>query len=102
MKKEYVVLQISMAEDASPSVTLSLLDEEILKANGDERSPRSVRDLRFIIHSDASRISLSFKEYASSGIKVGDRVSVEVTKLKEKAPVSVAKLPESMRRPETY
>jgi hypothetical protein len=102
LKKEYVVLEIAMDHDAAPSVTLSMLEESVLKANADERSPRSGRDLRYLIDSDASKISLSYNEYVALDIRVGDRVLVEVTKRKEKATESVAKLLESTRRPQTY
>jgi hypothetical protein len=102
LKKEYVVLEIAMDHDGAPSVTLSMLQESVLKANADERSPRSGRDLSYLINSDASKISLSYNEYVASGIKVGDRVSVEVTKIKEKAKESIAKLLESTRGPQTY
>jgi len=102
LKKEYLVLQISIVQDATPSVTLALLEESVLKANSDERSRRFGRDLDYLINSDASRISISFKEYVSSGLRVGDRVSVEVTKVKQTSPESVAKLLESTRRTEAY
>jgi hypothetical protein len=39
LKKEYVVLQISMVQDATPGVSGAIVDEQILRANGDERSP---------------------------------------------------------------
>ena len=72
MKKEYVVLEIAMDHDAAPSVTLSMLEESVLKANADERSPRSGRDLSYLINSDASKISLSYNEYVALDIRVGE------------------------------
>jgi hypothetical protein len=93
LKKEYVVLEIAMDHDAAPSVTLSMLEESVLKANADERSLSSGMDLRYLINSEASKISLNYNEYVALDIRVGDRVSVEVTKRKEKATESIAKTP---------
>ena len=96
-------MQISVGQDGTPSVTLSMLDEKILKENEDERNPHHHRrDLQYMLNSDmASRISLSFKDYASSGIKVGDKVSVEVTKLREARPKAVNRTMDSKNKSET-
>lgn len=74
-------------------MTLSMLDEALLKAKDDKDSPSYRHDLQYLLNTDAAtRISLSFKEYLDSGIKVGDRVSVAVAKLKDSGPESVIKL----------
>ena len=91
-----------MGQDASPSVTLKMLEESVLKANGDEQSPRYGRNLEYLLSTHASRLSISYKEYLASGIKVGDRVLVEVTRSKEGAAESVAKLLESTRKSKAY
>src|SRR5580698_354071 len=84
MKKEYVVLQISVAQDGSPAVTLSMLEEEAWKSNDKHHSLYNARDIRYILDTGAaSNVSMNFNEYSSSDINVGDMVSVEVTKLKD-------------------
>jgi hypothetical protein len=84
MKKEYVVLQIAVAQDGSPAVTLSMLEEEVLKSNDKHRPPHHPKDIQYMLNTGAaSSVSMNFNEYSSSGIKVGDKVSVEVTKLKD-------------------
>lgn len=84
IQKEFVVLQISAVQDGTPGVTLSMLDEGVLRARGDKKSPYFGLGLAYLLRSRVGAcVSLSLDEYASSGIRVGDRVSVGVTRLKE-------------------
>jgi len=100
MKKELVVVQISVVSDAAPSVTLTMVEESVLKSNAEGRPPRPGRSLMYFFHTDApTRVTSTFSEYVLSGIKVGDRVWVEVTKLEEAAPDLPAELLESTRTP---
>jgi hypothetical protein len=100
LRKELVVLQITVVQGEPPSVALSMLEEKALRPADDEESSSYRQDLQYLLSTEAaSRILLSYDEYVSSGIKVGDRVSISVTKVKDTSPGSLGKLLESKSRP---
>jgi len=99
LRKELVVLQITVAQGEPPSVALSMLEENALRPADDEESSNYRQDLQYLLSTEAaSRILLSYGEYVSSGIKVGDRVSISVAKVKDTSPGPLGKLLESKSR----
>lgn len=96
MRKEYVVVRIDAAPDGSPQVLVSLSDPKDVRERGQGQfnSPQmmgagSMEDLMRNINkmfsnqmmgSFTTTLKFSIKEYEESGIKVGDKIYIDVTK----------------------
>ena len=99
MKKEYIVTEISAAPDGGPYVLVSLADPRDLK---DVSQPRfgpqvmsftSMEDLmknlqraftglsKQMMGGVVTVIKLDMRDYEESGLKVGDKVYLEITKV---------------------
>jgi len=102
VKKEYVVTEISAAPDGGPYVLISLVDPRDLKGASQPRpSPHvvmgftSMEDLmkdlqraltgmsRQMMGGAVTVIRLDMREYEESGLKVGDKVYIEITKIEK-------------------
>ncbi len=95
MRKEYIVVRIDAAPDGSPQVLVSLADPKDVR---DKSQPSSMpmfgtfgsmddlmKNLNKIIASQmmssfTTTLKLSIKEYEESGIKVGDKIYLDIIK----------------------
>jgi hypothetical protein len=100
LKKEFVVTEISASQDGSPYVLISLKDPD--QVQGLQRSPfspaasfRSMDDMfqnigrimsKQMMTGFATMIKLSLDEYERLNIKVGERVSLEINKIRVGVP----------------
>ena len=86
LKSEFVVLQISAMRDGSPNVVLTLVEGRIVRLEKGGQCDL-LYPHRYHHHSDQDCCMNSvadLNEYASSGLKVGDMVTVELRKSKER------------------
>jgi hypothetical protein len=95
LKKEYVVTEISASPDGSPYVFVSLKGPEEVK--GPQRAPFTpvaafssmddmFRNLGRVVSKQmmggfATVIKLGLEEYEKLDVKVGDRISLEISKI---------------------
>ena len=86
MKKEFVVMQISARRDGSPNVVLTLVEERLIRLEDEARCdlPYPYRYRRLIDPDDCVTTVVDLNEYASSGLKVGNTVTVELKKSVER------------------
>jgi hypothetical protein len=99
VKKEYVITEISAAPDGGPYVLVSLVEPRDLKGPTQPRPNPSVimgftsmedlmKDLqralsglsRQMMGGTVTVIKLDMREYEESGLKVGDKIYLEITK----------------------
>ncbi|MFQ5970412.1 MAG: hypothetical protein ACE5J2_07960 [Nitrososphaerales archaeon] len=97
MRKEFIVVRIDAAPDGSPQVLVSLADPKDARDRGQGQfgSPQmmgnlgSMEDMMKNINkvfagqmmgSFTTTIKLSIKEYEDFGIKVGDKIYIDVVK----------------------
>lgn len=98
MKKEYVVVEISADSSGGPYVIISLSDQRELKDQSQSKlgmqamAFTSIEDLMKNLQRNIAGLSkgmmgrfvtsikLDIKEYEESGLKVGDKVILEITK----------------------
>ncbi len=104
MKKEYVITEISMSPDGSPRVLVSMLESKDLM-NGQQPQPfrtgvtvlgpapqtadSIAKELQKALSgalggrlgSQATVMKLDIREYEESGLRVGDKVLVELTRM---------------------
>ena len=98
MKKQYVVTEISAAPDGGPYVLVALTDPRDLKDAPQQRfAPQamgfsSMEDLmknlqkafsgmsKQIMNGMTTVVKLDMREYEDSGLKVGDKVYLEIIK----------------------
>ncbi|MEM2872958.1 MAG: hypothetical protein QXD82_02180 [Nitrososphaerales archaeon] len=97
VKKEYVVTEISAAPDGGPYVLVALVDPRDLKGASQPRPSvvmgfTSMEDLmkdlqralsglsRQTMGGAVTVIKLDMREYEESGLKVGDKVYLEITR----------------------
>lgn len=96
MKKEFVVVRIDSAPDGSPQVLVSLADPRDVRNKGQNQfgdqimgSFGSMEDMMKNINkmfagqmmeSFTTTLKLSIKEYQDSGIRIGDKIYLEITK----------------------
>ncbi|MEM2759782.1 MAG: hypothetical protein QXU32_05850 [Nitrososphaerales archaeon] len=97
MRKEYIVVRIDAAPDGSPQVLVSLSDPKDVRDRGQGSfggpqaisSFGSMEDLMKNINkifasqlmgSFTTTLKLSIKEYEDSGIKVGDKIYLDIIK----------------------
>jgi hypothetical protein len=99
LKKEYVITEISAGPDGGPYVLISLADPRDLKSTSQPRSSphvvmgfTSMEDLmkdlqraltglsRQTMSGTMTVIKLDMREYEESGLKVGDKVYLEISK----------------------
>lgn len=75
-------MQISAMKDGSPNVVLTLVEERIVRLEDESRCdiPYPYRYQRFIDPDYCTTTVVDLNEYASSGLKVGDMVTVELKK----------------------
>jgi hypothetical protein len=102
VKKEYVVTEISAAPDGGPYVLVALVELRDLKGSSQPRpSPNvvmgftSMEDLmkdlqralsglsRQMMGGAVTVIKFDMREYEESGLKVGDKVYLEITKIEK-------------------
>jgi hypothetical protein len=86
LKKEFVVMQISAMKDGSPNVVLTLVEERMVRLEDENRCdlPYPYRYQRYIDQDYCTTTVVDLNEYASSGLKVGDMVTVELKKSTER------------------
>ena len=86
MKSEFVVMQISAMRDGSPNVVFTLVEERIIRLEEESQCdlPYPHRYHRHIDQDYCMNAVVDLNEYASSGLKVGDMVTVELKKSKER------------------
>lgn len=102
MKKEYVITEISAAPDGSPYVLISMIESKDLKSQQQFHPPASgvtvigpipptpdniAKELQRALSGlfgqrtgQITVIKLDIREYEESGLKVGDKVIVEITR----------------------
>lgn len=97
MRKEYIVVRIDAAPDGSPQIIVSLSDPKDVRDRGQGQfggpqamgSFGSMEDLMKNINkifasqlmgSFTTTLKLSIKEYEDSGIKVGDKIYLDIIK----------------------
>ncbi len=101
MKKEYVVIEIAASQDGGPFVFISLTDpREVRESFQTPAAPSSLAvssmdDLMKGLNKAFSGMSkgmsgrfmttlkMDIKEYEDSGLKVGDKISLEIVKVEE-------------------
>ena len=76
-------MQISVMRDGSPSVVLTLLEERLLRLESEATCdlPQPFKYHRLVDQDYYMTTVLDLNEYANSGLKVGDVVTVELRKL---------------------
>jgi len=102
MKKEFILSKIEMVHDGSPSVYVGFVDPNGSKSEG-QQNPFGPKGMAFTSPEDLMKnlpkamgnitemmgggglgdsltFKLSMREYEDMGLKVGDRVSIEITK----------------------
>jgi hypothetical protein len=106
MKKEYVVTEIAISPDGSPYVFVSMVEGKDFQKGQQQPSYPSVGGVHVLgpissspenipkeiqralsgmlggrgIGSQATVIKLDIREYDDSGLKVGDKVTIEITR----------------------
>lgn len=101
VKKEYIVTEISVAPDGGPYVLISLTDPRELTGSLPPRFSQvaigftSIEDLMKNLQKAIANLSkqtmggvttvikLDMREYEESGLKVGDKVYVEISKVEK-------------------
>ncbi|MFQ6011510.1 MAG: hypothetical protein ACE5KG_04990 [Nitrososphaerales archaeon] len=101
MKKEYVVVEIAAAQDGGPFVFISLTDpREVRESFQPQTSPpsfaiSSMDDLMKGLNKAVggitkqmsgrfmTTIKMDIKEYEESGLKVGDKINLDIVKVQE-------------------
>lgn len=118
MRKEYIVVRIDAAPDGSPQVLVSLADPRDVRDKGQGSfgpqamgSFGSMEDLMKNINkifasqmmgSFTTTLKLSIKEYEDSGIKVGDKIYLDIIRPgAERASNELLLSPEQMQKYET-
>ena len=77
MRKEYVVVRVDAAPDASPYVTVSLSSKkDVQEKNGPPSSPFGKSN----VMGNTTSIKLDMIEYKKLGLSVGDKVFLDLTK----------------------
>ena len=101
MRKEFVVVRIDAAPDGSPQVLVSLADpkdamDRSQSQFGDSQSMGGfgsmddlMRNMNKIfagqmMGSFTTTIKMSIREYEDSGIKIGDKIYIDITKAESK------------------
>jgi hypothetical protein len=83
LRKQFVVMQISASPDGRPDVLLSMIEERFLKAKADDGCPGAHEiPVHYYLSEYSTRITLDLGEYGHSGLAVGDRVWLEIGKVK--------------------
>ena len=103
MKKEFILSKIEMVHDGSPYVYVGFVDHKDSKSGeGRQQNPFGPKAMAFTSPEDLMKnlpkamgnikgmgggglgdsltFKLSMREYEDMGLKVGDRVSIEITK----------------------
>lgn len=99
VKKEYIITEISAAPDGGPYVLITLVEPRDLKGSPQTRPNPNVimgftsmedliKDLqralsglsRQMMGGTVTVIKLDMREYEESGLKVGDKIYLEITK----------------------
>lgn len=95
MRKEFVVVRIDSAPDGSPQVLISLADPKDVRDRGQGQfgNPMggfgSMEDMMKNINkmfagqmmgNFTTTLKLSIKEYQDSGIKIGDKIYIDISK----------------------
>jgi hypothetical protein len=103
MKKEFILSKIEMVHDGSPYVYVGFVDPNGSKSEGLQQNPFGPKAMAFTSPEDLMKnlpkamgnitgmmggaglgdsltFKLSMREYEDMGLKVGDRVSIEITK----------------------
>jgi hypothetical protein len=104
MKKEFILSKIEMVHDGNPSVYVGFVDPNGSKSEGHQQNPFGPKAMAFTSPEDLMKnlpkamgnitgmmggggglgdsltFKLSMREYEDMGLKVGDRVSIEITK----------------------
>ena len=104
MKKEFILSKIEMVHDGSPSVYVGFVDPNGSKSEGHQQNPFGPKAMAFTSPEDLMKnlpkamgnitgmmggggglgdsltFKLSMREYEDMGLKVGDRVSIEIKK----------------------
>ncbi|MEM3433380.1 MAG: hypothetical protein QXL52_05085 [Nitrososphaerales archaeon] len=102
MRKEYVITEISAAPDGGPYVLITLVEPKDLKGPAQPRPSHNIvmgftsmedliKDLqralsglsRQMIGGTLTVIKLDMREYEESGLKVGDKICLEITKIEK-------------------
>jgi hypothetical protein len=103
LKKEFVISRIEASQDGSPYVYITFADPNEYKSSGDKKQgsnvmaftspedlmknlPKAMGDISKMITgggaglTDSPTFKMSMKDYEDMGIKVGDKVSIEIKK----------------------
>ena len=105
MKKEFVISRIEASQDGSPYVYITFADPNEYKSSGEKKQPfgsnvmaftspeelmknlpKAMGDISKMIAgggaglTDSPTFKMSMKDYEDMGIKVGDKVSIEIKK----------------------
>lgn len=103
MKKEFILSKIEMVHDGSPYVYVGFVDPNDSKSEARQQNPFGPKAMAFTSpedlmknlpkamgnitgmmggggFSDSLTFKLSMREYEDMGLKVGDRVSIEIKK----------------------
>ncbi len=103
MKKEFILSKIEMAREGSPSVYVGFVDPDGSKSEGRQQNtfgpkamafnspedlmknlPKAMGNITGMMGGgnlgDSLTFKLSMREYEDMGLKVGDRVSIEIKK----------------------
>jgi len=103
MKKEFILSKIEMVHEGSPSVYVGFVDPNGSKSEGHQQNPFGPKAMAFTSPEDLMKnlpkamgnitgmmggggptdsltFKLSMREYEDMGLKVGDKVSIEIKK----------------------
>ena len=102
MKKEYVVVRIDAAPDGGPYVQVSFVDQRDLKDSSQPRFSPQIMGLNANSMDDLMKnmqkafggmsrqmggstttIKMDMREYEDSGLKVGDKATIEINRVEQ-------------------
>lgn len=85
MENSLVVIRASVLSDGSPRVALAMIDSQLMPASEEKRREfeTAVVCLNHQSFDPTSRIAINLSDYTKLGIKIGDKVSVDLRKLPE-------------------
>lgn len=86
MKKDFVVMQISAMQDDGPSVSVTMVEEKLLRPRRAKEGwdgPPPVRNPGYFGRKRYATAVMDYAEFIDSGLQVGDRVTMELKKSRE-------------------
>lgn len=86
LTKKYVVVSITADQEFTECVLLSMIDENLFRPHGRQDYDLGYSSRGVPIYSypeNCTRVRMDFSDYDRSNLKVGDKVSMELTKIRD-------------------